>query len=627
MSQVKNLRAMFEQKGETSPPDRGRSPGIPAAGTESPRPLSTIRTNFIAVEKDGRIGLQRDPSRDSSVSTARKVSGEADTAAPPTLADKANIPDKMDTAPKTSLREQPIPESPRVDTAEKAAATPKVQGRSSTPSRPLAAKPDTEIDAGAKAKPVVNGHGSTASNGITSRSTNNPAIAKDTGKAKEGIKTSVRAATTAAATANASSSNKSTGKAKAPPLLTAKTATTTKPMKSPTVAKAPKSPVVAVPNLPAKTPEKKSLHPEKVATPKTTASASKPGGTASATKKPPPLQHPSGIGFVKPKVKSPTRPIKLPASLMTHTAASGSKVNVPRQSLSRASGTLQPVDSLGRSPSRLSVSTVATSTTNAGGGSTKSLRRQNSTINRPRPSLGPPPKPNAKDHPPTKKEKEVDEGFLARMMRPTQASSSKANEKMPTTPPRKTAPKATPKSETKRPAPVAPRVAEPNTSSPPRQGRSSEPLEETNLESTTPQDEDTIGTVTQESAASEEVAETGHASEHHLDEHLARDETAQEVAIATEQAEPAEGAIQIAKDIEGEVKLTEDSDSNELAEEAGPKSQEMQTEPADVTDTNEDGNDSLVAEAPTTKDSSLTPEPANQPGGGDEDPNDELESY
>ncbi|QPG95787.1 hypothetical protein C2857_002059 [Epichloe festucae Fl1] len=28
MSQVKNLRAMFENKGDSSPPDRGRSPGI-----------------------------------------------------------------------------------------------------------------------------------------------------------------------------------------------------------------------------------------------------------------------------------------------------------------------------------------------------------------------------------------------------------------------------------------------------------------------------------------------------------------------------------------------------------------------------------------------------------------------
>lgn len=44
----------------------------------------------------------------------------------------------------------------------------------------------------------------------------------------------------------------------------------------------------------------------------------------------------------------------------------------------------------------------------------------------------------AKDHPVPKREAKVDEGFLARMMRPTQASASKVAEKAPTTPPRKT---------------------------------------------------------------------------------------------------------------------------------------------------------------------------------------------
>lgn len=53
------------------------------------------------------------------------------------------------------------------------------------------------------------------------------------------------------------------------------------------------------------------------------------------------------------------------------------------------------------------------------------------------PSIGPPPKPVAKDHPVPKKEAHVDESFLARMMRPTQASSSKTAEKVPTTPPKK----------------------------------------------------------------------------------------------------------------------------------------------------------------------------------------------
>jgi hypothetical protein len=314
--------------------------------------------------------------------------------------------------------------------------------------------------------------------------------------------------------------------------------------------------------------------------------------------------------------------------LMTHTAASGSKVNVPRQSLSRASGTLQPPDSLGRSPSRLSVSTVATSTTNAGGGSTKSLRRQNSTINRPRPSLGPPPKPKAKDHPPTKKEKELDEGFLARMMRPTQASSSKVNEKTPTTPPRKTGPpKATPKSESKRPARIIPKIAEPNTSSPPRQGHSSKPLEEAKAESTTPQDEDAIESVAQDGTAHEEAAETSHSGEDQPDEDYAKDDAARDVAFAAEQAESAEGAVRVANDIDGEVKLIEDSSSTELAEAAEPNLQEAQTERAEVSGATEVGGDSLIAEAHTMDGSSVTPEPADQTVGGEEDPNDEIESY
>lgn len=51
-----------------------------------------------------------------------------------------------------------------------------------------------------------------------------------------------------------------------------------------------------------------------------------------------------------------------------------------------------------------------------------------------RPSLGLPPKKETVVRPPPK---EVDEGFLARMMRPTQSSQSKVTEKVPVTPPRK----------------------------------------------------------------------------------------------------------------------------------------------------------------------------------------------
>lgn len=86
-----------------------------------------------------------------------------------------------------------------------------------------------------------------------------------------------------------------------------------------------------------------------------------------------------------------------------------------------------------RSPSRNSISTTGGTTT------AKTLKHKPSIANvgRPRPSLGPPPKPATKDQTSAKKESHVDESFLARMMRPTQSSAKKASEKVPVSPPRK----------------------------------------------------------------------------------------------------------------------------------------------------------------------------------------------
>ena len=428
---------------------------LTAAGSETPRPLSTIRTSFVAVEKDGRIGLQRDTSRDSSVSTTRKVSGEADVQTPPALNDKSNVFEKMDSiTSKTSLREQPIPESPRTDSVGPVASqspkkVPVIKLASqSLPSvdKPLgAANAEPRLGAATSSKGHVNGNGIVASVGVLSEKKNDSVGAKDKDKDKMGEKATFRGHS------KNSNTTPSTSKATTKILPVSTPKSVSKAPKSPAVANAPKSPVAAVPKLAAKATGKNTLHPEKAAvTPKTNASAPKVGASPASVKKPPPLHHHSGIGFVKPKVKSPTRPVKLPSSLTTHTAASGSKVNPSRQSSSRASGTLQTVDSLGRSPSRISVSTTTTSAPNASGTGHKTLKRQSSNLNPPRPSLGPPPKPKAKEYPPTRKEREIDEGFLARMMRPTQASSSKTNEKAPLTPPRKkVAPRASPRSEVK----------------------------------------------------------------------------------------------------------------------------------------------------------------------------------
>ncbi len=153
---------------------------------------------------------------------------------------------------------------------------------------------------------------------------------------------------------------------------------------------------------------------------------------------------PPQTGFVKPRPKSPTRPVKLPASLTAHTASSGSKTATTtppaavRQSLSRASGNSQPINTiqarhaLSRSPSRTSATGTATS----------AVTRKPSTLKMAssRPSLGPPPTAlkmqNSRQslpHPAVP----ADEGFLARMMRPTTSSSSKTAEKSPTSPPKR----------------------------------------------------------------------------------------------------------------------------------------------------------------------------------------------
>ena len=148
----------------------------------------------------------------------------------------------------------------------------------------------------------------------------------------------------------------------------------------------------------------------------------RPASRANVPRNPDESSFERGIGFVKPRPKSPTRPVQLPAGLTTHTASSATKVN--RQSSSRQSGSYQTLHSLGRSPSRASAATGGT------------LRRQSSTLGRQRPSFGPPPRQASIDHPVTRREKEMDEGFLTRMMRPTQASSFKTADKPPVTPPR-----------------------------------------------------------------------------------------------------------------------------------------------------------------------------------------------
>ncbi|CAK7268470.1 hypothetical protein SEPCBS119000_003077 [Sporothrix epigloea] len=518
MSQVKNLRAMFETRRDSSPPEGGRTQqGLPASPAESHPQLSRVRASFVAVEKDGRPGRQRDTSSDSIPTLSRTISAgtESDIAVPAALVQDRNesplkadeprlssdvqtskriaAPVSAETAPVTP----PIPKvqppaqirvsapSPVSSASKTPSATPSSRtgeskvvqkdksplmspkqplnkplgGSESLPVSGLAKKtaklPANEIAASSKPKsqavaaannPRDITNGAAKASSITAKSTSSSSTqkhtentssavgGKDTHKPANFTKTVPKAISTAKANAK-------------PPIHSSGLA-----VQHPRTPITPKSPAGLIKPHVSQRPTAAPHHevhtaPDKSTAAKTTANAqpktatAKPSGSpASARVKP--VTHstfPSnGIGFVKPRPRSPTRPVQLPSGLTTHTASSATKINVPRQSLSRQSGNylaVHPPTALTRSTSRASVSTVGTAAIGSDG---KSVRRQSPTVNRSRPSIGPPPKQAARDHSVTKWEKEVDEGFLARMMRPTQASALKTTDKAHvSSPPRK----------------------------------------------------------------------------------------------------------------------------------------------------------------------------------------------
>lgn len=192
--------------------------------------------------------------------------------------------------------------------------------------------------------------------------------------------------------------------------------------KSATKAATPKGASSKTAAAPAKRPVTKPVGPTRA-----TGSATRPTqSSAAAAKKTAPAAAPAqaganDAGFVKPKPKSPTKPVNLPSSLMAPTASSVSKGGASRLSTSRQSGNLP------QSASAHSIGATAASNT---------VKRQSSQANRARPSLGVPPNRTAQQEA-NKRQSHVDDGFLARMMRPTQASSSKLADKSEAAPPTK----------------------------------------------------------------------------------------------------------------------------------------------------------------------------------------------
>lgn len=451
---VRNLRAMFENKGadnQTSPPSRGRSPAPSDTSVQS-RPVSKVRTSFVAVERPGDLGGQQWGLRKmSDVSSMAEVKEEAfkEQEAAGGLdgaTDKESAVISNGTPKKGATEGNKGPDS----VSEAASSGGNIsKGQPSKPPSPENSKRVPDL----KEKQPEN---STAKDKVTPQtkstqsSTSNPASTAD------------KSATTAPSTKRSIPPKISTAKdSKAESSRKPPKSSPSKPtVGSPTTSRAPKTPstpgstkstvkktakdssgaAASAPSSKTDTSAHKTSRPSLAST---TASSRARTSAANAAKLPSPKskeikskdQSKGGEvttgGFIKPKPKSPTRPVRLPAAATASTTSSSAKTG----------------GGLSRSPSRVSVASKPTE----GPG----LARKNTTSKRER--LPPPSTTNNsvrksasraslslagansttngtnKERPKSRVSistsgKAPDDSFLARMMRPTASSSQKTHE-------------------------------------------------------------------------------------------------------------------------------------------------------------------------------------------------------
>ncbi|KAG5987686.1 hypothetical protein E4U52_007317 [Claviceps spartinae] len=382
MSQVKNLRAMFENKDDLSPPDRGRSPGISESKkqddrtplTGSPRPLSKVRTNFIAVEKDGRIGLKRDESDEASTSPRRPGPDATD--------DRKN--NTGDQGRETILFKEVVNTS-----TEKSSHLDTEVERTSDRGGAIAESTAAEISE--TTTPHLRRERDIGLHGVDMREGFRPSHANETKAGDE--------------------SNALTKVDCHPPLLS----------------------VTATDNSTGVNYARSSVKPRSMSNESKATTRKKLDSTglslqgkASRQHRSVAIKHQSSKTNMSNKLKSTAEPVRLPSSLKAPTAAAASKVHGPQLSHRERPG------------ANATVSTSIHPSSKPGSRSQSSNavdKKRSSSASSSRPSLGIPPK---KISPPTATSKRlpsnIDEGFLARMTRPTRSSASKLVDKVSISP-------------------------------------------------------------------------------------------------------------------------------------------------------------------------------------------------
>ncbi|KAI1004677.1 hypothetical protein K3495_g3537 [Podosphaera aphanis] len=369
---VQSLRAMFEQNSNNTIPHGRSSEENPAGmvklhqpeisiinlldgGEEPPKPLSKVRTSFVAVEGCGLLGSKSGPRRD--------VSGESSIS-------QRSYNSQQNAKP--------------IDLATRKDATPK--NTSIAPVKQVVRKQEHD-EHNLKIKTAVKANPATIQSMMPSGQTNKTihAAVKQTSKPTSGI-----------------SPNRATNKSSHPQKHLSSTSLTP-----------------AAKQTEFKRIEIKTRHGTiSSARPKSSNGKPLPSSPRAATKTKSQTLPPQPRSQ-KPHPKSPTRPVKLPASLTTHTASSSSKF-AAASLITKPQSRLLPGKSIGsnRPASQMSSASRAPSSLKDETSRSSSARRISVELKR-----------RSSTQALTSQAAPAEDKFLARMMRPTTSFTFKAAEK------------------------------------------------------------------------------------------------------------------------------------------------------------------------------------------------------
>lgn len=428
---VKNLRAMFENSAPTSPDSRGRSVSGNSSNGSSERPLSKVRSSFVAVEPSTAAKMSKSPQtgspsasikdreRRESFSLSRERDAETIDEIHKTISQEEEarrtsrdvdevVPEQaVETAPPTAVATPLLAAIGKKPSSESTTETPTKQNGKKKAPQPSHSAPKAEQksqrpqEAETKELLLPQPATPTPSQPLTNGRKPDPieSHTQATGPLSSPIRPTVGVNSEEFNQHPESSNPPEPSKASEQPEDTSNV---------PTTARATSSSI--------RTPSTSRTKPATTRTPST-----QPNGTrnrqpsqtrstrsslASTVALPGNLDR--GVGFVKPRPRSPTRPIKLPAHLVAPTTSSASKVRGAETTDPRV---ISPV-----SPRHYG---------------TPSLRSSVGSVRSPKPTArnawGPPPKKGSPVRKPVEKKegKEVDRGFLERMMRPTASSAAK----------------------------------------------------------------------------------------------------------------------------------------------------------------------------------------------------------